>query len=185
MNAIYPWPRLSEVRGCSAADRFVHNFMTKKKKANREKEGDHLEGGVRSILVEGDPVVVPCFRALFQGDHLGVEVATAAHSRLLQQHHLLQSSSRLQSGSFIREDETNDGLVIDDYFVLSRRSSPKAAVKEKLMAPSQRSACELPKLPMSERTLKARMRKTSWGPFVSRSLELRWCPPLIQYLVGW
>ena len=132
LNAIYPWPRLSEVRGCSAAGRFINNFMTKKKKASREKEGDHLEGGARSILVEGDPVVVPCFRALFQGDHLGVEVATASHSRLLQQHQLLQSSSRLQSGSFIRSDETNDGLVIDDYFVLSREVFSKGSIDGKV-----------------------------------------------------
>ena len=55
LNAIYPWPLLSEVRDVGASTRFVENFMTKKKKADREVEGDHLGGYKKSLLVSGDP----------------------------------------------------------------------------------------------------------------------------------
>ena len=121
LNAIYPWPRLSELKGLGAAEVFEENFGKKarRRKWDREKEGDHL-GGVRpSLLVSGDPYVVPCFGAIFQGDHLGVEIATASHIGLLQEYGLLQSGSRLTSTSFVVDDGAVDGLVIDDYFVVS------------------------------------------------------------------
>ena len=125
LNSIYPWPLLSEVKDTRAAGRFVENFMTRKKKASREVEGDHLEGGKRPLLVSGGPQLVPCFTALFQGDHLGVEVATAAHGRLLQHHGLLSEGGRLLTGSPIYQDVVNDGLVIDDYFCFSREELSK------------------------------------------------------------
>ena len=133
LNAIYPWPLLSEVKDVRASARFVENFMVKKKKADREVGGDHLGGYKKPLLISGDPQVVPCFNALFQGDHLGVEFATAAHSCLLQQHGLLRTGARLLNGVPIFQDVVNDGLVIDDYFCLSReevsRGDPSGHVR--------------------------------------------------------
>ena len=40
-------------------------------------------------------LVQPCFRAVLQGDHLGVEIATAAHERLLLGAGLLKPANRL------------------------------------------------------------------------------------------
>ena len=121
LNCIYPWPRLSELHDLGAASVFVEQYMTKKrKKLSREEEGDFLAGPKKSLLFEKDPVVAPCFAALFQGDHLGVEVATASHSQLLEEAGFLQSGSRLLSDDFLVHDKLVDGLVIDDYFVISR-----------------------------------------------------------------
>ena len=122
LNAIFPWPRLSELKGLRAAEVFGENFGRKaqRKRRDREKEGDHLGGRRTPLLVGGDPYVVPCFGAIFQGDHLGVEIATASHIGLLQEKGLLKASSRLLSTSFVVEDGVVDGLVIDDYFVVSR-----------------------------------------------------------------
>ena len=121
LNAIYPWPRLSQVSELNATARFADNFLKRKKNQRpREVFGDDLGGKRRSLLVGEDPLMVPCFRSLFQGDHLGVEVATAAHTACLQEAGLLKSGSRLISGGFITSDDVNDGLVIDDYFCFSR-----------------------------------------------------------------
>ena len=122
MNAIYPWPRLSDLGALNAVPEFLRTFAPGKKvkKKTREEEGDLLGIDRTALVIDDDPIVVPCFSALFQGDHLGVEVATASHQNLLQDAGLLRDGSRLQSSSFIWKDEIVDGLCIDDYFVVSR-----------------------------------------------------------------
>ena len=143
LNAIYPWPRLSELKGLEAATAYLENFGKKalRRKKDRETEGDFLGGKRPTLLVSEDPYVVPCFAALFQGDHMGVEVATASHTGLLQEYGLLVSGSRLLSTSFVVQDEVVDGLVIDDYFVLSREDV--RAVNGEGCCPSSKSVEKL------------------------------------------
>lgn len=58
-----------------------------------------------------------CFGALFQGDHLGVEIATDSHARLLQSKGLLEDESCLCGGKAL---DCVSGLCIDDFFVISK-----------------------------------------------------------------
>ena len=60
-----------------------------------------------------------CFRAILQGDHCGVEIATDAHQQWLQKFGLLDASSRLTASRCLRSDSLLQGLVIDDYFAAS------------------------------------------------------------------
>ena len=79
-----------------------------------------MHGAPRPIVSHGDLEVTATFGALFQGDHIGVEVATDAHARLLQGKGLLRAGTRLSSSSFVFDDECVDGLIIDDYCVVSK-----------------------------------------------------------------
>ena len=120
LNAIFPVFPLSAFVGTSAYESFVKEYGGKKRKEDRALRGDHLGGSPKPILFDHQMQVVACFSALFQGDHLGVEFATDSHSNLLSEAGLLQSSSRLRSDVPVADDLVVDGLVIDDYFVLSR-----------------------------------------------------------------
>ena len=120
LNAIYPTFPLSAFSGTSAHESFVRDYGGRRRKEDRVLRGDHLGGPPRPILFEHEMEVVACFSALFQGDHLGVEFATDSHSNLLSEAGLLSSPSRLRSDIPIADDLVADGLVIDDYFVLSR-----------------------------------------------------------------
>ncbi|CAE7291740.1 unnamed protein product, partial [Symbiodinium sp. CCMP2456] len=83
----------------------------------------------RAFLEEGGPSsatrLFPCFGAVLQGDALGVEFACSSHAALLEQHGLLQSDSRIfglrpfPPGA--GQHKLIEGLVIDDYFAISRR----------------------------------------------------------------
>ena len=118
-NCIWPGFPLSDFEGFEASKRFCGAWIDSKKRG-REVEGDHLGVARPSLLVGPDQIVFPAFGALFQGDHLGVEIAITAHEGLLKAFHLLDSSSRLCAQDFIIEDKTVEGLVIDDYFIVSR-----------------------------------------------------------------
>ena len=60
-----------------------------------------------------------CFESVLQGDHAGVEIATSAHERWLQQFGLLDEQSRLIASRCLRSNSLLQGLVIDDYFAAS------------------------------------------------------------------
>ena len=128
-NAVFPFFKIGDFVGMRAYEVFIEEFggVARRKVKKREKVGDFLHGKPPPLLVGDDDPATACFAALFQGDHLGVEFATDAHSRLLEEAGLLRQPSRLLSTSAIYEDEIIDGLVIDDYFVISREgvgSSP-------------------------------------------------------------
>ena len=65
----------------------------------------------------------PSFGALYQGDHLGVEFALAGHESLLRREGLLVEDQRLQTKRAPPLGSTWQGLIIDDYFVVSAQSS--------------------------------------------------------------
>ena len=123
-NCLFPGFRLSSLRGFAAYRAFEEEFMKKipKGKKVRTDVGDGLGGESGGGVVDGDPLVFGCFASIGQGDHLGVELATSAHGGLLSSEGLLQPSSRLLARSAVAHDVCNEGLVIDDYFAVSRES---------------------------------------------------------------
>ena len=60
------------------------------------------------------------FQSIFQGDHAGVEIATDAHTGLLQSVGLLAPTSRLVSSRPFHGSQLCEGLVIDDYFAIAK-----------------------------------------------------------------
>ena len=121
-TCLFPPFKLSSFRGCSAYDDFIKEFMVKRRGGGNQRSvvGDRLGGEQRRKPLKGDPWVAGCFKAIGQGDHLGVEFATSAHSGLLSAGGLLRDGSRLLARSALRDDLCVEGLVIDDYFSLSR-----------------------------------------------------------------
>ena len=96
----------------------------KSKSASREQRGDFLgqEPRRRGLLVPEKVHV--CFGSIGQGDHLGVEFATAAHRRMLQSFGLLQEDSELRGDRVFLGDRLLEGLVIDDYYTISVEDEP-------------------------------------------------------------
>ena len=74
---------------------------------------------VRNPLLFEEGSLLVCFKAIAQGDHLGVEVGSAAHSSLLESVGLLDEGQRLCSNRPFKGDRCAQGLVIDDYFSVS------------------------------------------------------------------
>lgn len=125
-NAVGPALPLSRLLdlGC------FHDFCARRseqtcKGRRREVVGDLLHDGEESFWKNSRPPllvdeVFVCFRALFQGDHVGVEVATAAHEHILSSGGLLDENERVVSCRPLSGRPLCQGLVIDDYFAISR-----------------------------------------------------------------
>ena len=90
---------------------------------HRLRHGDMLaepvDGG---LLVPPPDHVWIAFNSVLQGDHVGVEVATAAHTSLLQKYGLLDDLSQLIASRPLRSSGMCQGLVIDDFFAVSVES---------------------------------------------------------------
>ena len=102
----------------------------------RERHGDFLglpwRRNRKSVLCRGGlEKVYASFKSLFQGDHLGVEYALQSHSSLLQGVGLLDEGTVILRNHLFPEGPVWQGLVIDDFFTLSR---------EKITAPPASAA---------------------------------------------
>ncbi len=120
-NFLFPFFRAGEMKEFKAYRDLVDGFGTKPRRS-READGDFLAMQRSPVLVEDSTVVAPCFSSLFQGDHLGVEIACDAHSGMLQHHGLLEDRSRLWATRCVASDKCVQGLYIDDFFVVSKES---------------------------------------------------------------
>eukprot|EP00438_Fugacium_kawagutii_P017058 Skav216351 [mRNA] locus=scaffold2385:191031:215658:- [translate_table: standard] len=88
---------------------------------DREKDGDRYGMKPRSILQAKDVKrVYVGFKSLYQGDHLGVEYALSSHFEVLRQRGLFQSGSTIMRRRPFPEGPLWQGLVIDDFFAVSR-----------------------------------------------------------------
>ena len=120
-NCLWPPVHLSRLSSSKASAEFLERLRSEAaKRRDRLWEGDHFElhpevGGP----TQHDPLVFGSFRAILQGDQLGVEFAIAAHTELLQQGGLLSSPHQLLSSRLVRPSSCYQGLVIDDFFSLS------------------------------------------------------------------
>ena len=109
--------------------------------ASKTRRYDRLKQGDRLGLTSEDGLRPPpshlwvSFASVLQGDHLGVEVATAAHTSLLQSHGLLGSDVALQANRCLRSDNQCQGLVIDDFFCVS--------IEDKVIPREQSSAAKV------------------------------------------
>ena len=96
------------------------------------------DSGFAPLLV--DPAVnrkvIACFQAVCQGDHLGVEIATASHRSLLKRAGLLQEGQEVRADQIFPGSPLIDGLVIDDYYSISVESvgtSPQASLAHRCL----------------------------------------------------
>lgn len=91
------------------------------KKPDRSVLGDQLGASKRQNFSKcHDGYCMASFRSVFQGDHAGVEIATDAHVGLLQSVGLLREESRIVSGRPFYGEGLCEGLVIDNYFAISK-----------------------------------------------------------------
>ena len=79
-------------------------------------------------------VLAECFK-----DHLGVELASEAHARMLVAESLLREGSRLRADRALIDDSVVEGLYIDDFFKLwSGKSTLVLGLEEALLPVHQR-----------------------------------------------
>ena len=117
----------------------------------------------------------PAFGALYQGDHLGVEFALAGHESLLQREGLLVEEDRLQSQSALPLGCTWQGLIIDDFFVISaqHQSKPVEKCDAFLLLARAREAYERHSLPGSpEKDVVAALTFKAAGAVVDAAKEV-------------
>lgn len=91
---------------------------------SRETAGDQ-----RLLPAQRPSALYPSFGALYQGDHHGVEYALDGHQQLLSYSGLLVPEQRMQNGELFPLGRVWEGLIIDDYFIIS--AQPGHAPKEK------------------------------------------------------
>ena len=119
-NCTFPLLRLGDLKGLHGFDECMEAFG-KRHRSDREGQGDFLGFKRPSILVDEESLVSASFGALFQGDHLGVEIACSAHENLLRAGGLLAEGHRLLADEPLGFDDFVEGLVIDDYFVVGKQ----------------------------------------------------------------
>ena len=125
-NALWPPIPLSVLQSSKAYD-FLLEDLKKRKRWTREERGDGLgalAGGKPSSWkalgkVGSTSLVHACFNTVAQGDHLGVEFATASHRNLLKDRGLLVPEEEIVSNRPYGGGEVLQGLVIDDFFSVS------------------------------------------------------------------
>eukprot|EP00435_Cladocopium_sp_Y103_P016191 s1218_g4.t1 len=84
-------------------------------------DGDRYGKQPRPILCPEDVTEVYAgFNSLFQGDHLGVEYALASHCNMLKEGGLLDPETFIERHRVFPRGSLWQGVVIDDYFVVSR-----------------------------------------------------------------
>ena len=116
-----PWSMVAETKG-------YENFLMRTsmvRKQAREAKGDFLgtyswPPTARDYTYPEDGQVWVSFASVLQGDHGGVEICTDAHVNLLQSYGLLDRSTRMVAARPLQGQSIADGLVIDDYFCISR-----------------------------------------------------------------
>ena len=108
-----PW---SMVRDTDAFSVFL--LDSARTKYDRAKHGDLLSSR-RRCPRKPDELMWVSFKSVLQGDHAGVDLATEAHSQLLQSVGLLKEDSRVVAQRPLSHACVAEGLCIDDYFVVS------------------------------------------------------------------
>ena len=115
----FPLEVFSETRALAI---WKEEMGSRKQKPDRNVIGDRLgfpEEEKHSKRQTSPEKLFPCFGALFQGDHLGVEFALDAHQGLLRQEGLLAPSRRLENKKPLPFESAWEALIIDDYFCIS------------------------------------------------------------------
>ena len=115
-NTVGPGLPCDLVSGCSSFSLFA--LESSRKSYRRESHGDMLHGTFQDLVLPAGMCHI-AFQSILQGDHCGVDIATDAHTALLQRHGMLQPDSMLVATSPLRHPSLCQGLVIDDFFAIS------------------------------------------------------------------
>ena len=115
-NTLAPAVSVSEVSSTFA---YAQYLASKNKRYDRINQGDRLGDSIDNGVGPGHNSLWVSFGSVLQGDHLGVEVATAAHTALLQSYGLLHDSVALKADRCLRNERQCQGLVTDDFFCVS------------------------------------------------------------------
>ena len=111
-NSVGPVIVLDEMIGTTAYE--VFQSERRKRKPSRTAGGDGLGFSCRQGFKKCDKgFCMASFSSIFQGDHAGVEIATDAHTGLLQSVGLLSHQTRLVSSRPFQGSDLCEGLVID------------------------------------------------------------------------
>ena len=116
-----------ELGGLTALGEFHRDFGESVSR-RREDVGDRLGMEKAKKFARYEGPLRPSFKALYQGDHLGVEFALQAHEGLLKKEGLLVPENRLQGHENYPVSGTWEGLIIDDYFCISSQEKMKDAM---------------------------------------------------------
>ena len=117
-NTIGPCVPIDLLKDTHAYTAFL--LRSAKKKYLRDKVGDDL--GTHSYSQHLEPEAGCCwvsFASILQGDHAGVEIATQAHTSMLQDWGLLHEDTAMVARKPLRSQKLAQGLVIDDFFAVS------------------------------------------------------------------
>ena len=134
--------------GCGALDEIQRRPQGGRKRNDRLEQGDGFEAadGLRTLPRSGGKSgqLYPCFKSLFQGDHLGVEFALRSHEVLLRQAGLLRPDYRLQGHHLVPHGPRWEALIIDDYFCISAeplKSDPLNSFSAGALAAARAAYC--------------------------------------------
>ena len=116
-NSLGPKVHISHVEQCPSYAAFANRYATRNKRYDRSKHGDRL-GHQPSALSDKEHCFV-AFKSILQGDHCGVDIATDAHTSVLQERGLLHPDSSLIATRPLVSQNLCQGLVIDDFFAIS------------------------------------------------------------------
>ena len=132
---------IAELEGTTALAQWVERNNKKKKPWRRIDVGDGFGTSGCGKAASETSSLYPCFKSLFQGDHLGVEFALEAHQGLLLSEDLLHGGYRVAGNSPFPISDRFEGLIIDDYFCIG--SEPLNAEPESSFAYKnlQRARC--------------------------------------------
>ncbi len=120
-NTLGPGIPVSMLEGTQGLSTFL--LSQARRRRHREAIGDNLDkfGHFRELGHRPDlDHVWISFNSILQGDHAGVEVCAEAHTSLLQEHGLLSYDTRLVASRPLLSQQSLEGLVIDDYFCISK-----------------------------------------------------------------
>ena len=130
-----------------------------KEPTSREKRGDRYGMKRRNILSRAD---ISCcyagFKSLYQGDHLGVEYALEGHRTMLQRSGLLSEDVMMQRHSPFPAGPEWQGLVIDDFFAISRElphTLPEDTQSAKTLRKAERTYSDANVLGSDDKTIVA------------------------------
>ena len=122
-NTIGPAIPQSLLKDTKAYSAFM--LSNSRRRYDRLRSGDKLGSGL--VFREGfarppNGHLWSSFKSVLQGDHTGVEIATASHL-MLQEYGLLHESNRMCASRPLRSSKQSEGLVIDDFFSVSIQPS--------------------------------------------------------------
>ena len=121
-NIVWPPMKLSDLVETKAYQRYLQRAS--KQNHNKVKDrtvfGDNLaDHRPEDLPTHESTEVYGGFRAILQGDHLGVELGISAHVGLLQEYGLLPDLGRLVTDRIVQPAPCYQGLCIDDFFAIA------------------------------------------------------------------